>query len=132
MSDLGALSAQIGRQAQDLAVYAGFVTNTLAGALPPEMIGVERKRGFLGRVDDDAPILGVTVHVADRVFTLRRHKVGSSAQPSVAHVVHGVTLSTTHPPLAQWCDQLADALARLGQQNDTAAATLSRITGWNV
>jgi hypothetical protein len=130
--DLGVLAALVARQSADLAIYAEFLLGTLAGALPPEHLQVERKRGRLGRTADDAPVLAVSVTLGDRTFRLARPKPSASPAATVAHTVAGVTLSTKTLPVGEWSQQLATALAALAETNADAADALARLTRFTV
>lgn len=131
--ELAILSSVVSRQAADLSLYASFVLESLAGALPPEMITVQRPRSLLGRVKSDTAPTSVALRLGDNVFTLRRGAQQASVpQASIAHVVRGITLSTDSVPLAEWSQRLAAALAELSTSNEQAAGVLSRLTGYSI
>jgi hypothetical protein len=126
--DLEALAAALRRQSDDLSLYAGFLINTLSAALPPHLVTVERRAGLFGRVKEDAPVLGVSVRLGDRRFTLRRRQVGEQATATVAHESAGITLRTDEVGMDQWSRDLAAALAHLAERDEAAAAALQRLT----
>jgi len=105
------LAASLRADSDDLSTYAGFLINTLAG-LPPELVEVERKTGMFGRVKDDAPVLGVGVHLGDQV----KHESG------------GVVMRTEKVTMDVWSGQLAGALAEYAESNARAAQALQRLT----
>ena len=130
-SDLGVLASVVGRQSADLALYADFVTATLADALPVENLTIVRKRGLFG-ARADAPVLSVSVRLGERTYTLSRARVGSPAAASVGHIVNGIVLSTKTLDLAQWSHQLAAALTTLTESNADAAAALARMSNFTI
>ncbi|MCW2525522.1 MAG: hypothetical protein JWM76_382 [Pseudonocardiales bacterium] len=130
--DLGVLAAVVNRQSADLSVYAEFLVNSLAGALPPEQVVVKRKRSLLGRTDDDAPVLSVALTVGEHTYLLARPKPAAVAVASIAHTVGGIVLSTRTVPLGEWSERVAAALTALSESNADAAALLSRITRFTV
>jgi hypothetical protein len=130
--DLGVLAAVVNRQSADLSVYAEFLVNSLAGALPPEHLVVRRKRGLLGRTDTDAPVLSVALTVGEHTYVLARPKPTATAIASIEHTVGGIVLSTKIVPLGEWSQRVAAALTSLSESNADAAALLARITRFTV
>ncbi|KOV85325.1 hypothetical protein [Nocardia sp. NRRL S-836] len=124
--DVEALAASLRTHTADLALYSGFLVNTVAGALPPEMVVVEHRKGLFRR--GTAPVLAVSVQVGDRRFTLRRKSVGAVVRAQVAHVSHGIVLSTSDVGFDVWSRDLAAALTRYAAQHAEAAELLRRIT----
>ncbi|MDX8141624.1 hypothetical protein SK854_05840 [Lentzea sp. BCCO 10_0061] len=124
--DVETLAASLRTYSEDLALYAGFLVNTLAGALPPDMVEVRRKTGVLRR--GDGPVLAVTVRVGDRRFTLRRKSVGSEVGAQIVHESRGIVLSTSEVRIDTWSRELADALASYAAHHAKAAELLRRIT----
>ncbi|MGI8881997.1 MAG: hypothetical protein ACR2KJ_16105 [Jatrophihabitans sp.] len=129
---MGVLTAEVSRQAADLSLYAAFVSNTLAAGLPGELVQVQRQRSRFGRAKDDAPVLAVSVQLGDYRYTLRRAKVGATAEPTVAHVVRDVVLSSNPVAFTDWCQRVADGLDQLSKTNQATADALARITGFQV
>jgi hypothetical protein len=130
--DLAVLAAIVGRQSADLSVYADFLVTSLAGALPPEQVTVERERGRFGRVKDDGAVLAVTVRLGERAYGLRRPKANAPVTPTVVHEVGGVVLSTKPVGLDEWSRAVAAGLAALAESNADAAQSLSRLTRFTV
>jgi hypothetical protein len=130
--DLSALAAVVSRQSLDLNVYAGFLLESLVGALPPEQVTVMRKRSRFGRGKEDAPVLSVAVRLGERRFVLQRPSSTRLPQASIAHEVGGIVLNSEPMSLADWSAQLAVALGELARQNVEAAAALARITSFTV
>ncbi len=130
--DLTVLAAVLSRQSSDLSVYAGFLVEALAGALPPENVVVERRRGLFGRAKDDAPVVSVAVRLGENTFTLRRPTPDSAPVATVSHTVGGIVLKTATVALADWTQQVAAALGALTETNADAAAALARITRFTV
>ncbi|MDQ2837127.1 MAG: hypothetical protein M3Y42_18455 [Actinomycetota bacterium] len=133
MDELQPLAALVSRQAADLEVYAGFLFAALDGALPPELLVVERRASMLGRLRGQAgETVAVSVRLGDRRFSLRRTRPGAPTQSSISHEVGGIVLSTNQVPLADWSAQLASALHQLAQRNAGAATALQRLTSFTV
>jgi hypothetical protein len=133
MDDLQPLAALVRRQAADLEVYAGFLFAALDGALPPDLLRVERRQSVRQRMrGQPGDVLGVAVRLGDRLFALRRREVGGATRASVAHEVGGIVLSTAEVSLPDWSNQLAQALYQLAADNAGAALALQRLTSFTV
>jgi hypothetical protein len=127
---LGVLAAVVARQTLDLNVYAAFLLETLSGALPAEYVTVQRMGSRWRR--RDAPVVAVSVSLGEQRFTLRRASPTSRPEPSVSHVVGGISLKSDHVPLSEWAQRLAAALAEQAGRDADAAAALARITSMEV
>ena len=133
MEELQPLAALVSRQAADLEVYAGFLFAALEGALPPELLTVQRQQSVADRLRGrPGAVTAVAVLLGDQRFVLQRTQIGASAQASIAHQVGGIVLSTRQLPVAEWSQQLAAALYRLAEQNAGAAVALRRLTSFTV
>jgi hypothetical protein len=130
--EVSALAAVVGRQSLDLNIYAGFLLSSLDGALPAEVVSVQRKTSLFARSKADGPILCVTVRLGEQRFVLRRADSAATPAASIAHEVAGVVLKTETIPLDQWSQRLARALAELARHNAATAAALERITAFRV
>lgn len=130
--DLAVLAAIVGQQSADLSLYADFLVTSLAGALPPEQVTVERERGRFGRVKDDGAVLAVAIRLGERTYGLRRAKVGAPVTATVIHEVAGVVLSTKAIGLNAWSQDVAAGLGQLAEANADAAEALSRLTRFTV
>jgi hypothetical protein len=130
--DVPSLAAVVSRQSLDLNTYSAFLLNSLDGALPPDLINVQRKSSLLGRTKPDAPILCVTVRLGERRFVLQRPDPTRMPAASIAHEVGGIVLRTETVPLDAWSGQLAAALAEYARTNQATAAALARITSFEV
>ena len=129
--EIRVLAAVVGRQSLDLNVYAGFLLDALAGALPPEYVAVARKRSWRHR-GDDAPVLSVSVRLGERAYVLERATPTAAPVARVAHEVGGIVLSTRVVSLDEWSHGLAAALADLARDNADTAAALQRLTSFYV
>lgn len=125
--DLEMLAANLRQDSGDLSLYAGFLIHTLSETLPPEMVVVERKAGFLGRVKDDAPVLGVAVLFGDRRLTLRREAVGKPVIAQVKHESGGIVMRTETVGMEVWSRELAAELARYAEAHAAAADAVRRL-----
>lgn len=127
--DLETLAAGLRRDTEDLSLYAGFLLTTLAQALPPDVVRVERAGGVLRRLrGGERPVTTVSVLLGDQRFTLRRPDVGGPPQAAVEHFSAGVVLATDRTDLRDWSHRLATALAVYAQQHAGAADALARLT----
>ena len=122
------LAASLRRDSDDLSMYAGFLINTLSASLPADMVRVERKAGLFGRVKDDAPVLGVSVLLGDRRFSLHRTGVGQPVTAQIRHESGGVVLRTDTVAMDAWSRDLASALTNYAQSHASAAQVLQRLT----
>ncbi|MFE2061136.1 hypothetical protein EDD90_9325 [Streptomyces sp. Ag109_O5-1] len=120
------LTAALRRDAADLDVYAQVVTVTLAEALPPGSVVVERKRsmadrlaGRAGRVDRLEVFLGEQRLVLDLK--------GGQPTGEVCKEVRGVVLSRRPVALDEWVRELAVAIAARAQSDARARAALERL-----
>jgi hypothetical protein len=130
--DVPSLAAVVSRQSLDLNTYSAFLLNSLDGALPPELVTVQRKSSLFGRTKSDAPILCVTVRLGEQRFVLQRPDPTRTPEASIAHEVGGIVLRTESVPLDAWSTQLAAALAQYARTNEATAAALARITSFEV
>jgi hypothetical protein len=124
--DLETLAVNLRTHSDDLALYAGFLVNTLSASLPPEMVEVEHGKRMFRR--GDGSVLAVTVRVGDRRFTLRRKAVGAAVRAQVVHESRGIVLRTSEVGIDTWSRDLATALARYADQHAEAVELLRRIT----
>ncbi len=120
------LTAALRQDAADLELYAAVLTNTLADALPPGSVTVQRKRGMGDRL-------------AGREGRVERLEVGLGEQRlslTVAHgrvngeickEVRGVVLSRRPAPLDEWVAQLAAAVSERAASDARARAALERL-----
>jgi len=133
VDELQPLAALVSRQAADLEVYAGFLFAALDGALPADLLRVERRQSVSDRLRGrPGEVLAVSVRLGEQLFGLRRRAVGAPTEASVAHEVGGIVLSTRRLGLADWSQQLAIALHRLASENAGAAVALNRLTSFTV
>jgi hypothetical protein len=127
--DLEVLATELRRHSGDLSLYAGFLLTTLSEALPPEMVEVERRSSLFGKLRGaEAPVVAVTVRLADQGFTLRREAVGKPALATVRHTSGGIALRTETVGVDEWSRRLAAALGTYAERNAAAAAALARFT----
>ncbi|HEX7304734.1 hypothetical protein [Lentzea sp.] len=124
--DVETLAASLRSHSADLALYAGFLVNTLSEALPPDMVEVRRKSGVLRR--GGGPVLAVTVRVGDRRFALQRRSVGAAVSAQIVHEARGIVLSTSEVRIDEWSRALAAALTSYADHHAEAAELLRRIT----
>jgi hypothetical protein len=122
------LAAALRRDSQDLSLYAGFLLNQLSGALPPELIVVERERSMRERLaGKDGRVVEVRITIDDRTWSLRREAVGKAAVATVAHEVNGIVLSRETVPLDAWAGQVAAAVVARATASGRSATELEQM-----
>ena len=110
----------------EVAMLGRVLISTLGGALPASMVSLERRRSFAQRLTGrDGEVIGITITAGDQALAFRAPEVGA-VQASVGHVVHGVVLSSTPLPIAQWLDQLGELLDRLTTDDEATRVALER------
>jgi len=122
------LAAALRDDARDLSLYAGFMLTTLTSALPPEVVEVERHRSLAEKVRGaEGTVVGVTVRLEDRRWTLDRDRVGAAPQATVCHEVNGIVLSTDRLALDSWAAQVAAAVVRVAGATAGSGAALEQM-----
>ncbi len=119
------LAAALRRDAADLAVYARVLTDTLAGALPPGTVEVERERSLGDRLRGrEGTVAGVHVRLGDTALTLR----DARGEPvgEVVREVRGVVLSRQTVPLDEWLLTLARGIAEAADRTARGREALQR------
>ncbi len=118
MSDSGGdfhlLAAALRQDAADAAAYAAVLTGSLADALPPGCVTVDRTwRGRVRRL---------IVRLGERTLVLAEGPVAE-----IHHEVHGIVLSRERVSLDAWVDALAQGLIVQAEASARAAAALRRL-----
>jgi hypothetical protein len=111
-------------------VEAGLLANvlvtTLAGALPPAMVRVERRRAVADRLAGrPGAAVGVTVSWGDWVLVFRAPALGVT-EASVSHVVRGIRLSTTQVSVVEWLERLAEVLTEATARDEATRLALEK------
>ncbi|OLZ68912.1 hypothetical protein AV521_19160 [Streptomyces sp. IMTB 2501] len=120
------LTAALRRDAADLEVYARVLTGTLAEALPPGAVAVERKRGLADRLAGrDGRVQRVEVFLGEQRLVL--DLAGPHPKGEVAKEVRGVVLSRRPVALDEWVRELAVAVAARARSDTRARAALERL-----
>ncbi|MFE7297171.1 hypothetical protein [Streptomyces sp. NPDC057579] len=120
------LTAALRRDAADLELYAQVLTGTLADALPPGSVAVERKRGMADRLAGrEGRVARLEVSLGEQRLVLDL----SGGRPSgeVCKEVRGVVLSRRPVPLDEWVRELAEAIAARAGSDARARAALERL-----
>lgn len=124
-----AVAAALRQDGQDLALYAGFLLNTLTEALPAELVQLERQRTAADRLRGrPGQVVGVTIAIGDRRYRLVRRGVGARPQATVAQLGGAIVLKTREVALDTWAQELAAALVAVGTNDARAAEALQRLT----
>jgi hypothetical protein len=128
--DLELLAAQLRQHSDDLSMYAGFLLNVLSAALPGEIVDVKREGKIKARLNgrSEPAVLGVSVNVHERRYSLERAEVGKMLTASIQHASGGVVLSTKRVTIDEWSRSMAAELAAVASSNAAAAAILARLT----
>jgi len=120
------LAAALRRDAADLEVYAQVLSGTLADALPPGSVAVERKRGMADRLAGrEGRVARVDVSLGEQRLVLNL----SGGRPSgeICQEVRGVVLSRRPVALDEWVRKLAEAVATRAESDARARAALERL-----
>lgn len=115
--DIDLIMAALRADTADLSVFFDVMAMKLADALP-EHTEVERS-GWPRR-----QVRSVTVELDDRRFRLRRAR---GIQADIAHVVHGVTLSTQTVDVDEWLRALARSMADFAGAQARGREALDRL-----
>ncbi|MET9479814.1 hypothetical protein [Streptomyces sp. NPDC006638] len=120
------LAAALRRDAADLEIYGQVLSGSLAAALPPGSISLERKRTLSDRVAGrEGRVERVEIALEDERLTLTLTHGHPVAE--VAKVVRGVVLSRTPVGLDEWTRRLAAAMAARSRSDAEARAALERL-----
>ena len=135
MSDLGPsgelhmIAAALRSDTSDIASYARVLTTTLADALPPGMVTVERKRTLADRMSGrEGEPVAVTVTTPDQQLELRQHAHGQ-VLGEIRQIVRGVVIKRRPAPVDEWLVALAAVLAGLAQRSAAARQALTDLLG---
>ncbi len=120
------LAAALRQDAADLEVYAAVLTGTLADALPPGAVTVERKRGMADRLAGrEGRVERLDIALGERRLVL--NVSGGRVTGEVCKEVRGVVLSRRPAPLDEWVRELAGAIAERAESDARAKAALERL-----
>ncbi|MBP0458627.1 hypothetical protein JFN87_14105 [Streptomyces bomunensis] len=120
------LAAALRRDAADLDVYAQVLSGSLAEALPPGAVELERKRSVADRMAGrEGRIQRAEVTLGDDrlVLTMAHGRVAAE----VVKVVRGVALSRTPVEMDDWARRLARAITDRARSDARARAALERL-----
>jgi hypothetical protein len=98
-----------------------YLATKLSGALPEE---TEITRGGW-MLSSKKPVVGLSVTLGDIGFQMVREKKGAITAREMK-IVRGVTLSTKEVPTDKWVQDLAEALARMAEKNNTTKEALKK------
>ena len=133
MDELQPLAALVSQQAADLEVYAGFLFAALDGALPAELVQVERRpRCPTGCAAGTARWSRCRSASAISVSPCSGSR--SAHRPRPAWRTRSAASCCPAGPLslAEWSTALTQALYQLAEHNAGAAAALQRLTSFTV
>jgi hypothetical protein len=114
------VAAALRTDAADVATYARVLTGSLAEALPPGCVKVERPRGF-GRREPNR----ILIRLGDHTLSLASESGAPVAE--ICHEVRGVVLSRDRVSLDVWIEALAKGLVAHADENARAAEALRRL-----
>jgi hypothetical protein len=125
-ADFHLVAAALRQDAADVATYAGVLTGTLADALPPGCVTVERTRTMTDKMRGrDGRVRRVVVRLGERTLSLSARDGSPVAE--IHHEVRGVVLSRDQVSLDAWLEILAHELVALADANARAAEALRRL-----
>ncbi|MDP9093848.1 MAG: hypothetical protein M3N95_13170, partial [Actinomycetota bacterium] len=114
-------------QRLEVAMLSRVLTTTLAGALPPSMVRVERRRSLAERLlGRPGHPIGISVIADDETLTFRAPHLGVT-EATISHTVRGVVLSSTRTTVAEWLSHLADVLNKTTSDDQATRIALQRI-----
>lgn len=120
--DFDMVAAALRRDSADVATYAQVLTGSLAEALPPGCVTVERERSLADRLRGrEGRPDRVIVRLGDRVLSL------SGGAAEIRHEVRGVVLSREEVGLDVWVATLAKELVARADASARAAEALRRL-----
>ncbi|WP_208298616.1 hypothetical protein [Streptomyces liangshanensis] len=120
------LAAALRRDAADLEIYGQVLSGSLAVALPPGSITLDRRRTLSDRLAGrEGRVERVEIALEDQRLTLTLTHGHPVAE--VAKMVRGVVLSRTPVGLDEWTRRLAAAMAARSRSDAEARAALERL-----
>ncbi|MFI5757657.1 hypothetical protein [Streptomyces sp. NPDC051569] len=120
------LAAALRRDAADLEVYSQVLSRSLAEALPPGSVVLERRRSMGDRLAGrDGRVERVEISLDDQRLILSLTHGRTVGE--IAKVVRGVVLSRTPVPLDEWTRKLAAAMALRARSDARARAALEKL-----
>lgn len=124
---LDMVTAALRADSADAALYARVLTESLADALPPGCVAVERERTVADRMRGrSGQVRKITVRLGERALILDAPPSGSPSA-EVCHEVRGVVLSRQQVGVGEWAAELARALLEHAERNARAAEALRRL-----
>ena len=129
LGDVQLLASLLRADRADVASYARVLSVTLAEALPPGLVEVERRRGLADRMAGrEGHAVAVVVHGEDRELELREG-VHGRVEAQVRQVVRGVVISRRAVGVDEWLRALAEDVQRIAARDAAARAALERLFG---
>ncbi|MFJ2650291.1 hypothetical protein ACIO1C_26645 [Streptomyces sp. NPDC087420] len=120
------LAAALRRDAADLEIYGQVLSGSLAAALPPGSVTLDRRRTLSDRLAGrEGRVERVEIALEDERLTLTLTHGHPVAE--VAKVVRGVVLSRTPVALDEWTRRLAAAMAARSRSDAEARAALEKL-----
>ncbi|MDI5974419.1 hypothetical protein POF50_034595 [Streptomyces sp. SL13] len=120
------LTAALRQDAADLELYTRVLTGTLADALPPGSVTIQRKRGMADRLAGrEGRIERLEVALGEQRLALVMDRGRVTGE--VCKEVRGVVLSRRPAPLDEWVAELAAAVAARASSDARARAALERL-----
>ncbi|OIV37579.1 hypothetical protein BIV57_10270 [Mangrovactinospora gilvigrisea] len=126
--DFEMVAAALRRDAADLEAYARVLGVTLADALPPGAVVVERKRGLSDRMAGrEGKVERLEVMLGEQRLVLRLGR--SRPEGEICKEVRGVVLSRTPVALDAWVDALTGAVLAWADSDAKAREAVERLLG---
>lgn len=127
--DVDALAAALRADSADLEVYARVLTESLADALPPGMVVVDRDQSMRDRLAGRPGVVRMLrIELGDTTLQLVRGTAGTPVARA-ARTVRGVTISSREVTVTEWTTLLAEQLAASARESAAARAALARLLG---
>jgi hypothetical protein len=126
--ELDLVVASLRADASDVASMSRVLLGSLAEALPPGMVVVERERSMRERLSgQEGRPVALTVDTGEHKLSLRQAR--GAVVGEVQQVVRGVVISRREVDLASWSRVLAEDLTRRAEQDSAAREALQRMLG---
>lgn len=119
------IAAALRQDSADLAVYARVLTSTLAEALPPGTVEVDRERSMSDRLrGKEGVVRSIHVRLGETALILRHGRGGPAGE--VVREVRGVVLSRQPVSLDTWLTTLAQGIADAAASSARGREALQR------
>jgi hypothetical protein len=126
--EVALVAAALRAETSDLATYERVLVGSLADALPPGCVEIDRDRSVGDRLAGRAgEARAIRIHLGE--VTLELAKSRGRLVGTVGRSVRGVAISRREVPLGEWATSFAEALTAFAKENLDARVALERLLG---